>query len=69
MLFKPKWYKLLPFNLRPDQKRIDELEKLRVECGIPHEALAMRILSSPVTTKRVQKKLSGNFKKSKSRSI
>ena len=52
MLFKPKWAKLLPPNLRPDEKRISELEKLRVEFNIPHEALVMRVMSSPVTTRR-----------------
>jgi hypothetical protein len=52
VLFKPKWVKSLPPNLRPDKKRIGELEKLRVEFDVPHEALALRIMSSPVTTRR-----------------
>jgi len=55
MLFKPKWVRLLPSNLRPDKKRIRELEKLRVKFSIPHEALEMRVMSSPATTRKVQR--------------
>lgn len=55
MLFEPKWVKLLPSYLRPDGKRISELEKLRIEFRIPHNVLAMRILSFPATIRRVQK--------------
>jgi len=55
MLFKPKWAKLLPPHLRPDEKRTGELEKLRAEFRIPHDALAMGIMSSPATTRRVQR--------------
>ncbi len=55
MLIKPKWVRLLPPNLRPDDKIISELEKLRLACDIPHEALAMRVTSSPITTRRVQR--------------
>lgn len=51
MLFKAKWVKILPSDLRPDKKRIEELEKLRVKFTIPHEALAMRVISSPVSTR------------------
>lgn len=48
--FRPEWVKLLPSHLRPDKKQvIGDLEKLRVEFGIPHDALAMRIMSSPAT--------------------
>lgn len=56
MLFKPNWVKILLLDLRPDKKRVEELEKLRVEFAIPHEALAMRVMSSPVTTRKVQRK-------------
>jgi len=55
MLFKPKWVKLLPPDLRPDKKRISELEKLRVAFDIPHEALALRVTSSPAITRRVER--------------
>jgi len=46
VLFKPKWVKLLPPNLRPNEKRIGELEKLRSVFGIPHEALAIKRINS-----------------------
>ena len=62
MFFKPKWVKLLPSHLRPDKKRISDLEKLRVEFGIPHDVLAMRILSSPATTRKVQRHCLENFR-------
>jgi len=62
MFFKPKWVKLLPSNMRPDKKRISELEKLRVESGIPHDALTMRIMSSPATTRKVQRQCLRDFR-------
>lgn len=55
MLFKPRWVKLLPSYLRPDEKRIKELENLRVTSDIPHEALTMRVMSSPATTRKVER--------------
>lgn len=55
MLFKPKWVKLLPPYLRPEKKQINELEKLRTRYDIPHDALALRIMSSPVTTRKIQR--------------
>ena len=55
MLLKPKWVRLLPPNLRPDDKIISELEKLRLAFDIPHEALAMRVISSSITTKKVER--------------
>jgi hypothetical protein len=62
MLFKPKWVKLLPSNLRPDKKQVNKLENLRIKFGIPHDTLAMRILSSPATTRRVQNQCLENFR-------
>ena len=62
MLFKPKWVKLLPPYLRPDKKSINELEMLRVRFGIPHDDLMMRIMSSPTTTRRVQKQCLEDFR-------
>ena len=62
MLFKPQWVELLPPYLRPDGKRISKLEKLRVEFNIPHGLLAMRVMSSPTTTRRVQKQSLENFR-------
>ena len=55
MIFRPKWVESLPPNLRPDERRICELEQLRAAFGIPHEALAMRIISSRATTRKVQR--------------
>lgn len=62
MSFKPKWVKLLLPNLRPDAKRISELEKLRVEFGISHNDLAMCIMSSPATTRKIQRYSLENFR-------
>ena len=61
MLFKPKWVKIIPPNLRPDKKRISELEKLRSAFGISHEDLSMCIIGSPATTRKVQKQMLRNF--------
>ena len=57
MFFKPRWAKLLtdqPY-LVPDTERIRELEKLRREFDIPHDAFAMDVMGSPVSTRRVQR--------------
>jgi len=62
VLFKPKLVKLLAPHLRPDKKRISELEMFRVQFGIPHNDLAMRIMSSPSTTRRVQKQCLEDFR-------
>ena len=61
-LFKPKWFNLLPSHLRPDKKRISELEKLRRAFDIPHDALATGIISSPETTRKVQRQCLRNLK-------
>ncbi|MBW1794194.1 MAG: hypothetical protein JRJ38_07155 [Deltaproteobacteria bacterium] len=55
MLFKPKWVKLLPPYLRPEKKQMNELEILRTRYDIPHDALALRIMSSPATTRKIQR--------------
>jgi len=62
MLFKTKWLKLIPSNLRPDKKRVAELHKLKVEFGIPHEAFAMRVMSSPAITRKVQRNCLDNLR-------
>jgi len=61
-LFKPKWFNLLPSNLRPDKKRISELEKLRRTFYLPHEVLATGIMSSPETTRKVQRQMLTKFR-------
>ena len=55
MFFKPNWIKILPDYMRPDNNKIEQLEKVREKFNIPHETFAMRIAGSPVTTKKVQK--------------
>lgn len=55
VLSKPKWVKSLSSNLRPDKKRIRELEKLRIKFGIAHDLFSMRVGGSPATTRKVQK--------------
>jgi len=63
VLSKPKWVespRLL--NLRPDKKRIRELEKLRIKFGIPHDLFSMRVLGSPATTRKVQKQCLEGFR-------
>jgi hypothetical protein len=61
-LFKPKWFNLLPSNLRPDKKRISELEKLRRAFNLSHEVLAAGIMSSPETTRKVQRQMLRKFR-------
>ena len=61
-LFKPKWFNLLPSHLRPDKKGISELEKLRRAFDIPHDALATGIISSPETTRKVQRQMLRNLR-------
>lgn len=53
MLLKPKWFSMLPPNLRPEKKQMNELEKLRTMYSIPHDALATRIISSPAITRKI----------------
>ena len=53
--FKPKWVKNLPGYMRPDNNKIEQLEKVRLQFNIPHEIFAMRIASSRAVTKKVQK--------------
>jgi hypothetical protein len=55
MLIKPKWVRMLPSYLRPDKKRIKELEKLRSEHDITHDLLTMCVMSSPISTRKVQR--------------
>jgi len=62
MFFKPRWIKLIPSHLRPDKKRLSDLERLRSEFSIPHDALAILIIGSPVTTPKVQRQCLKNFR-------
>jgi len=62
VLSKPKWAESLSSDLRPDKKRIREIEKLRIKFGIAHELFSMRVLGSPATTRKVQKHCLGDFR-------
>jgi len=61
-LFKPQWFNLLPSHLRPDKKRISELEKLRRAFNLPYQVLATGIMSSPETTRKVQRQMLRMFR-------
>jgi hypothetical protein len=51
----PRWARMLLRRLRPDRERIRQLENLRARVAIPHEAIAMGVMASPTTTRKVQK--------------
>ena len=55
-LFNPEvsWLEQLPFNLRPDNDRVEELENLRSHYHIPNNIFIGIITSSPEITRRVQ---------------
>jgi len=59
MLIKPKWVKFISESdmphLVPDEQRVSKLEKHRREFNVPHDTFAMRIIGSPVTTRKVQR--------------
>lgn len=55
MFFKPKWVKMLPDYMRPDNNKIEQLEKMRTQFNILHEMISERIASSSATTRKVQK--------------
>jgi len=55
-LFNPEisWLEQLPFNLRPDNDRVEELENLRSHYHIPNNIFIEIITSSSEITRRVQ---------------
>ena len=55
-LFNPEisWLEQLPYNLRPDNDRVKELENLRSYYHIPNNIFIGIITSSPEITRRVQ---------------
>ena len=55
MFLKLKWVKILPDYMRPQNNKIEQLEKLRKQHGIPHEVFAMRVQSSRATTRKIQR--------------
>jgi hypothetical protein len=63
MFFTPKWEKMIPKQTRPGTAKLEALEEIRINYGIPHEYFAMGILSNPAMTKRTQLIVYENFKK------
>ncbi|MGB8991630.1 MAG: hypothetical protein WCD80_06210 [Desulfobaccales bacterium] len=43
MHFKPWWYNMLPDHLKPEEEKIDSLEKLRQQYELSHDTLAAGI--------------------------
>ena len=61
--FKPQWVRTLPDYIRPGSDVIAKLEKLRKELDIPHDMFAVRVASSPVMSRRVQKHFLEDFRR------
>lgn len=57
MLFKPKWFNMLRQECRPPSSKAKILESLRQQHNIPHEPFSLIILSSPFTTRQLQRHL------------
>jgi hypothetical protein len=47
MFFTPKWHRILPHHLKVPSEKIDDLELLRKEFGLPHESFMRGIVVSP----------------------
>jgi hypothetical protein len=62
MFFKPKWFSMLRQECRPPSEKVKTLESLRQQYNIPHEPFSLRILSSPSTTRQLQRHLLGEAK-------
>ena len=56
------WLEQLPRNLRPDERQIEELEKLRRRYRLPNDMFLMILCSSPAITRRVQENVYANAK-------
>jgi hypothetical protein len=52
-LFDPAWLKKIPANLRPDSFKVKELENLRRQFNIPHDAFPTFVMQSPGITKMI----------------
>lgn len=59
----PEWLEQIPHNLRPTAAKTRQLEEVRRRYNIPEETFCMRIMSSPVTTRRAQKNVYAQAKK------
>lgn len=51
------WFEQLPHNLRPDDEKVAELEKLRCQYHLPNDLFIGIVLSSPEITRQVQKNI------------
>ena len=63
--FRPDIFLLeqLPRNLRPNERQIEELEKLRRHYLLPNNTFVMILGSSPALTRRVQENVYANAKR------
>ena len=51
------WFEQFPSNLRPDEEKVAELEKLRCQYHLPNDLFIGIFLSSPEITRQVQKNI------------
>jgi hypothetical protein len=51
------WFEQLPSNLRPDEEKVAELEKVRCHYHLPNDLFVGIVLSSPEITRQVQKNI------------
>ena len=56
------WLEQIPRDVRPDEKKCNELEKLRVRYHIPNDVFTDLLLSSSAITRRVQENVYANAK-------
>jgi len=56
------WSEQLPRNLRPNERQIEELEKLRRRYRLPNDMFLMILGSSTAITRRVQENVYANAK-------
>ena len=57
------WPEQIPHNLRPDETKCEELEKVRRRYHIPNDIFLGIILSSPAIARRVQENVYADAKK------
>lgn len=63
MFFKSKWYRILPYHLKPKATKIKKLEALRVELGFSHSLFMAGIANSRWAVIRVQEATLKNLKR------
>lgn len=57
------WLEQLPRNLMPDERQIEELEKLRRRYRLPNDMFLTILCGSPVITRRVQENVYATAKR------